>query len=192
MHVSCCTFVLLLCTLVPVFGTGEHPPKPPFWKPPFANQQPKGPTLKKSILAIPPTPDRGPNHPRGPNDQKKKKKIDPDRNFWSRSKFLIFKLENFNLDVSISAQKIGPRWVARSKISFSLEIVNPDRNLEFFWSLGPLGCDSRRKFKGQHDRGNRTESLWEGICLWEGLWEALWEGGFSEIFQRFLEVFRGF
>ena len=26
------------------------------------------------------------------------------------------------------------------------------------------------------------------ICLWEGLWE----GGFSEILQRFLEVFRGF
>ena len=23
------------CTLVLVFGTGEHPPKPPFWKPPF-------------------------------------------------------------------------------------------------------------------------------------------------------------
>ena len=23
------------CTLIPVFGTGEHPPKPPFWKPPF-------------------------------------------------------------------------------------------------------------------------------------------------------------
>ena len=23
------------CTLVPGFGTGEHPPKPPFWKPPF-------------------------------------------------------------------------------------------------------------------------------------------------------------
>ena len=22
------------CTLVPVFGAGEHPPKPPFWKPP--------------------------------------------------------------------------------------------------------------------------------------------------------------
>ena len=23
------------CTLVPVFLPGEHPPKPPFWKPPF-------------------------------------------------------------------------------------------------------------------------------------------------------------
>ena len=23
------------CALVPVFGTGEHPPKPPFWKLPF-------------------------------------------------------------------------------------------------------------------------------------------------------------
>ena len=69
-----------------------------------------------------------PTIPRGPNDQKK---FDPDRNFQSRSKFLI-SLENFNLDVSISPQKIGPRWVARSKISFSIEIFNLDRNLEFF------------------------------------------------------------
>ena len=65
------------------------------------------------------------------------KKFDLARNFQSRSKFLI-SLENFNLDVSISPQKIGPRWVARSKISFSIEIFNLDRNLEFFWSLGPL------------------------------------------------------
>ena len=36
-------------------------------------------------------------------------------------------------------QKIGPRWVARSKISFSIEIFSLDRNLEFFWSLSPLG-----------------------------------------------------
>ena len=28
------------CTLVPFFGTGEHPPKPPLWKPPFC-QPPK-------------------------------------------------------------------------------------------------------------------------------------------------------
>ena len=74
--------------------------------------------------------------PRGPNDQKK---IDLDRNFKSRSNFFI-SLENFNLDVSISPQKkTGPRWVARSKISFSIEIFNLDRNLDFFWSLGPLG-----------------------------------------------------
>ena len=66
------------------------------------------------------------------------KKKDLDRNFQSRSKFLI-SLESFDLDVSISPQKIGPRWVARSKISFSIEIFNLDRNLEFFWSLGPLG-----------------------------------------------------
>ena len=72
--------------------------------------------------------------PRGSNDQKK---FILDRNFQSRSKFLI-SLENVNLDVSISPQKIGPRWVARSKISFSIEIFNLDRNLEFFWSLGPL------------------------------------------------------
>ena len=67
------------------------------------------------------------------------------KKIWSRSKFLIsidifdLDVENFSLDVSISPQKIGPRWVARSKISFSLEMFNPDRNLECFWSLGPLG-----------------------------------------------------
>ena len=72
--------------------------------------------------------DRLSQNPRGPNDQQK---FDLDRNFQSRSKFLIL-LEIFNLDVSISPQKIGPRWVARSKFSFSIEIFNLDRNLEFF------------------------------------------------------------
>ena len=77
------------------------------------------------------------NPPRGPNDQKK---FDLDQNFQSRSKFLI-SLENFDLVVSISPQKIGPWWVARSKISFSIEIFNLDRNLEFFdlWALW-AGC----------------------------------------------------
>ena len=77
--------------------------------------------------------------PKGPGDTQsdtpqraqRSKKFDLDRNFQSRSKFLI-SLEHFNLDVSISPQKIGPRWVARSKISFSIEIFNLDRNLEFF------------------------------------------------------------
>ena len=50
------------------------------------------------------------------------------------------------------------------------------------------GRVGRRELKGQQDRGNRIESLWEEICLWVGLWE----GGFSEIFERFWEVFRGF
>ena len=59
------------------------------------------------------------------------KKFNLARKFQSRSEFLI-SLENFNLDVSNSPQKIGPRWVARSKISFSLEIFNLARNLEFF------------------------------------------------------------
>ena len=34
-----------------------------------------------------------------------------------------------------------------------------------------LGESSR----GNTMRGNRTESLWEEICLWEGLWEDLWK-----------------
>ena len=29
--------------------------------------------------------------------------------------------------------------------------------------------------RGNTIRGNRTESLWEDICLWEGLWEDLWK-----------------
>ena len=69
------------------------------------------------------------------------KKIDLDRNFQSRSKSLI-SLENFILDVSISPQKIGPRWVARSKISFSIEIFNLDRNPRIFLILGPSGLSA--------------------------------------------------
>ena len=59
------------------------------------------------------------------------------KTFQSRSRCSISILENFNLDVSISPQKLGPPWVARSKISFLLEIFNLARNLEFFdlWAL---------------------------------------------------------
>ena len=73
--------------------------------------------------------------PRGPNDQKNLIPIEIfnlDRNF-------LIPLENFNLDVSISPTKIGPRWVARSKISFSIEIFNLDRNLDFSLIFGPSG-----------------------------------------------------
>ena len=37
--------------------------------------------------------------------------------------------------------------------------------------LARIGESSR----GNATRGNRTESLWEEICLWEGLWEDLWK-----------------
>ena len=40
---------------------------------------------------------------------------------------------------AISPPKLGPRWVARSRISVSVEIFNLARDLEFFGSLGPLG-----------------------------------------------------
>ena len=56
----------------------------------------------------------------------------------SRSKFsILIEIFNFNLDVSNSPQKIGPRWVARSKMSFSLEIFKLARNLDSFdlWAL---------------------------------------------------------
>ena len=58
-----------------------------------------------------------------------------DRNFLSRS----------NISISTSRfpnKKIGPRWVARSKISFSLEIFNLARHLEFLLILGPSGRGS--------------------------------------------------
>ena len=62
----------------------------------------------------------------------------PDRNAQtSRSNFLIFKLENFNLDVSISPQKKGRGgWLARkfhsrSKFSISLEISK----FFYLWAL---------------------------------------------------------
>ena len=85
--------------------------------------------------------DRNPPPPRGPNDQKNLIPIeifDPDRNFGSRSKISISTSR-------FPPQKIGPRWVARSKISFSLEIFNPDRNLEFFLIFGPSGHKNERK-----------------------------------------------
>ena len=82
---------------------------------------------------------------RKPQRAQRSNKFDLDRNVQSRSKFLI-SLENFNIDISISPQKIGPRWVtrswlarrfhSRSKFSISIEISN------FFdlWSLwdGPF------------------------------------------------------
>ena len=66
------------------------------------------------------------------------KKFDPDRNFWSRSKFLI-SLENFNLDVSISPQK------NRAAVGGSLEKFILARNLQsrsrtrIFLIFGPSG-----------------------------------------------------
>ena len=54
---------------------------------------------------------------------------------------------------------------------------------------------TRRKFKGEHDRGNRTESLWEGnLPLRRSLRGRVFRD-FSEVFrgfQRFSEVFRDF
>ena len=50
-----------------------------------------------------------------------------------------------------------------------------------------LGVSSR-EFKGQHDRGNRTESLSEGILPLRG---SLRGRVFRGV-QRILEVFRGF
>ena len=52
------------CTLVPVFVPGEHPPKPPFWKPPFCQPQTEVPSfsgpkiLNKSQKGL-----RGPSGP---------------------------------------------------------------------------------------------------------------------------------
>ena len=43
----------------------------------------------------------------------------------------------------ISPQKIGPRWVARSNFSFSLEIFDPDRNLANFFDLWALWVASK-------------------------------------------------
>ena len=38
------------CTLVPVFGTGEHPPKPPFGNHPFANPRKCNDLEKNSVI----------------------------------------------------------------------------------------------------------------------------------------------
>ena len=80
---------------------------------------------------------RPPQKTEGPqSDQKKIENLA--RNVQSRPKFLV-SLEYFNLDVSISPTKIiGPRWVARSKISFSLEIFNLASKSRFFFDLWAL------------------------------------------------------
>ena len=62
-----------------------------------------------------------------------------------------------------------------------------------FWEGNATKQKSWRKFKGQHDRGNRTESLWEGNLPLRGSLRGSLRGrGFSEIFHRFSEVLRDF
>ena len=94
------------------------------------------------------------------------KKFDLDRNFQSRSKFLIL-LENVNLNVSISPQKKGRGgWLARkfhSRSKFSISIV-----ISNFFDLWALWEISARQFlpfnrrtgessRGKTTRGNRAE-----------------------------------
>ena len=79
-----------------------------------------------------------------------------------------------------------PGGMAETKRSNLKHLIqNADTVIQF-----PTTCRNkpRREFKGQQNRGNRTESLWEEICLWEGLWE----GGFAEIFERLWEILRCF
>ena len=42
-----------VCTFVPVFGTGEHLPKPPFWKPPFKFGNPRAVAIEKTSHHFP-------------------------------------------------------------------------------------------------------------------------------------------
>ena len=55
------------------------------------------------------------------------------KNIQSRSKFSI-SIENFDLNVSNSPQNIGLRWVACSKMSFSLEIFNLSKSPFFIFN----------------------------------------------------------
>ena len=90
------------------------------------------------------------------------------KNIQSHSKFSIaieiFSLDRFFYILARIFQsrrlqfptKIGPRWVACSEISLSLEIFNLARNLNLFCSLGPLGIS--KKF-GQKNFGLNFRSL---------------------------------
>ena len=73
--------------------------------------------------------------PRGPDDQKNSTSLEIcnlDQIFKSRS--------NISISTSrILPQKIGLRWMARSKISFSLEFSSSLEISNLCWSLGPLG-----------------------------------------------------
>ena len=50
----------------------------------------------------------------------------------------------------------------------------------------------RREFKGQHDRGNRTESLWRGKPASERFLRGSLRGRFAEVFRSFQRFSGGF
>ena len=56
-------------------------------------------------------------------------------------------------------------------------------------------AENRREFKWQHDRGNRTESLWEGNLPLRGSLRGrvfMASEVFIEVFRRFSEIFQRF
>ena len=136
MHVSCCTFVLLLRTVptVPVSGSVSVPgPRCNSYRcrlqiPPIFGSVTL-PTLRAQRL----------------------KKINFDWKFQSRLKISI-SIEIFNPDLQNSPQKIGVCWVARLKFSISIENFNPKGRSWIFSIFGPLGkfsdkglCVSRKQ-----------------------------------------------
>ena len=70
------------------------------------------------------------------------------------------------------------------KALFSLGAFHDNK----IWKFCKFDC--RREFKGTHDRGNRTESLWEGNLPLRGSLRGRVSKAFRG-FQRFSEVLRG-
>ena len=149
--------VVLANVLVPVFVPGEHPPKPPFWKPPFCQHQKgslgdKRAVSKRVVLANVPSfrfSFRGnirQNHPFGNHPFANPRKIEK---------------KQFRFKFSISPEKCSLAWNFQSwppafptnKSGFggrlawnfqaSLKLSSPEGDLELFHSIFvPLGTRS--------------------------------------------------
>ena len=87
-----------------------------------------------------------------------------------------FTLQHFGMNpISSSEEHLsnsGSRN-SRTKKRFCLEGVL--EKLCASLGCGSLSATFGESSRGNTIRGNRTESLWEEICLWEGLWEDLWK-----------------
>ena len=90
------------------------------------------------------------------------KKFNLARNFQSRSKFSIslekFNLESRRLDFP-TTKKIGPRWVARSKISFSLGNFQSRSKSRIVLIFGPSGWGGGRTGRKMKKRIRRNKKV---------------------------------
>ena len=106
------------------------------------------------------------SNPRGPNDQKKSR---------SRSKFSI-SIEFFDLARKFQSRCLDFTTKSRATVGGSLEnFILDDRNLDFFWSLGPLGLFC---YFLQENSMPINSLFFGGILVFSNFFDlwALWDG----------------